>query len=474
MVCSAPSNGSATCSSSGSCGFTCASGYHACNGNQCAQSTSVNSCGTSCTPCPTPANGTATCNGQSCGFACNSGYNRCGSACVAESVASCGSSCTVCPAAPAHGAVACQAGGCVTTCDAGYALCGGACVAESLAGCGQTCQVCPQPAHSTGAACSGGACVFTCDAGYRPCHDTCVPAATLTAIAAGGDHTCGLTDAGAVKCWGDNTAGALGNGATTDSAAPVDVAGLDLPATQIGAGFHHTCAVLSDGTLRCWGSNDHGQLGNGTTTDSSTPVTVTGLELGVHDVGCGSAHSCAILDGKLLRCFGNNSSGQIGNSSLTNTSVPVNLTPTITGFYREFDVVAPGPNFTCGTPVYGSMFCWGDNTFGQLGTSNTVYSPAPQYIGSGYGPMAASRRLVCSLSYGAIYCWGTNVAGAQALYPTLFTNLNDLNITLTGGDGHICMIGPVGVVQCWGSNSRGQLGDGTTVNSPTPVPSCLN
>jgi len=149
---------------------------------------------------------------------------------------------------------------------------------------------------------------------------------TATAISAGGDHTCALLTGGSVRCWGGNYAGQLGNGTWTPISTPIAVAvhGIST-ATAISAGSQHTCALLTGGTVRCWGDNYHGDLGDGTTAERLSPVAVHGISTATAISASGLYHTCALLTGGSVRCWGWNQDGELGNGTTTDSAVPVSV-----------------------------------------------------------------------------------------------------------------------------------------------------
>jgi alpha-tubulin suppressor-like RCC1 family protein len=156
---------------------------------------------------------------------------------------------------------------------------------------------------------------------------TPVPVTSLSsgvqAIAVGGLHSCALTTAGATQCWGSNVFGQLGDDTTISRTTPVPVIGLGSGVQAVAAGDTHTCAVTMTGALRCWGSNILGELGDGTTIQRLTPVAVTGSGSGVQAVAAGRHNTCALSTGGVVLCWGRNDAGQLGDGTQTQRSTPV-------------------------------------------------------------------------------------------------------------------------------------------------------
>jgi alpha-tubulin suppressor-like RCC1 family protein len=149
-----------------------------------------------------------------------------------------------------------------------------------------------------------------------------VSAATV-ALSVGSSHTCAVTTSGGLKCWGENSHGQLGDGTTTDSSTPVAVSGLGSGVAVVSVGSSHSCVLTTAGAVKCWGENSDGRLGDGTTTDRSTPVSVSGLTVGVVAVSVGSFHACALTKAGGVKCWGRNSDGRLGDETTTDRNRPV-------------------------------------------------------------------------------------------------------------------------------------------------------
>ena len=331
---------------------------------------------------------------------------------------SCNGECMACQPPP-NGRPACVNGGCSFTCTAGYNRCppaGDTCAPETGTSCGPSCADCTSstPANASPACSAAHACTFACDPGYLKSGSGCQRA---VAVSAGYVHTCALTADGRVKCWGANDSGQLGNGSTTDSATPVDAA-LPGAAQVIAAGYDHTCAVVS-GAVYCWGDNAFGEIGDGTTTDRPNPVAVSALTTGIVAMGAGGGilnstvsfgHTCAVDAAGGVHCWGANGSGQVGDGTTVTRTSPVAVTALPPG--TAVASVACGERHTCAN-AFGTVFCWGADDSGQLGigSTNAQTSPATAAVPSGASSVATGQAHSCAVVGSGLECWGLNGNG---------------------------------------------------------------
>ena len=304
--------------------------------------------------------------------------------------------------------------------------------------------------------------------------------AAIVSLAAGDNHTCALLPAsGLPVCWGANASGQLGNGTTTDSSTPVLISNLTNNVSALAAGSAHTCALLDDGTIECWGDNTHGQLGDNSTSNSPSPVAVSGIT-GAIAIAASGNHTCALLATGSLECWGQNTNGQLGNGSTTDSSKPVtvsNLGGTPTAFVL-------GAAHTCALLSNGSAKCWGSNAGGQLGNGTTTDSSTPVSVSSltSATALTAGASHTCaavSTGGGIVECWGLNASGqlgdnttTSRSAPVQTAGLTSI-ASLAAGASHTCAQTTTGILQCWGLNANGQLGNATSqaggVLTPLPV-----
>jgi alpha-tubulin suppressor-like RCC1 family protein len=333
-------------------------------------------------------------------------------------------------------------------------------------------------------------------------------------VVLGEEHSCALTAAGGVRCWGRNYSGQLGDGTREDRAVAQPVIGLQdvtqlaafgartcaarrdgtvwcwggdrtiperLPGlrdvAEIQLGALHACARGRDGSVRCWGRNSDGQLGDGTTRPRPRPTRVAGL--GLHravQLALGTSHSCALLDDTTVRCWGSNEGGQLGDSTVVGRT---RATP-IPEFSSVVELAASG-SATCARLHNGTVRCWGWNPEGQLGDGTQVNHGIPKAV---YG-LGGVRGIALGSSYGCallgdrtVRCWGDNALGQltderrdRSLVPAPIANFTAaLSLGAAGQihGGHVCAIAASGHVRCWGKNDHGQLGQGNFSEQARP------
>lgn len=290
----------------------------------------------------------------------------------------------------------------------------------------------------------------------------------LHSIASGGRHSCGLSAAGGVYCWGYNASGQLGDGTTLYRDVPTAVSGLSGNVTALALGDAHTCALLAGGSVKCWGESDDGRLGTGDTSDQTQPRDVLQLS-GASEIGAGNAHTCA-RTGSGMRCWGDNSYGQVGDGTWTTRTIPVT-----TQIAMSVASIAVGGYHTCARSAAGAVQCWGRNYDGQLGdgtTSNRNLPVNADGLSGGVTRLSAGGYHTCALAAGAtLKCWGANSNGQvgdgttdRRERPTAVVDAPVPVTELSLGEVHTCVRGGANTFHCWGDANYGKLGRFTPSN----------
>ena len=297
----------------------------------------------------------------------------------------------------------------------------------------------------------------------------------------GDEHSCVITnDNDEMKCFGHNNRGQIGDGTTSNRLTPTTVNfGSNLYATQIGAGIQHTCAILNDNSLKCWGSNAYGQVGDGTSSNHYTPYPVNfGSDVQVRDLSVGGYHSCLITIDNVLMCWGLNTNGQLGDGTKS-----IRRTPKVIDLdVDEYAVEIGTSNFhTCVITNLEKLKCWGSNSSGQIGDGTQTLRTTPTTVGLGLDEVPTKVALgeyhTCIiLNDGTLECWGNNYYGqlgdgTRTRRPTpttisLGTNLYAVKIS--AGNQHTCAVLNDGMLRCWGRNQYGEVGVGHLWRKNTP------
>jgi len=296
-------------------------------------------------------------------------------------------------------------------------------------------------------------------------------------ISAGNYHACATLSNKTIKCWGRNTFGQLGDGTNIDKRTPTLVLGVD-NANAVSVGDDFTCATLSNGTIKCWGRNNYGQLGDGTNIDKRNPVLVTGIDNAV-SVSAGNNHACALLSNGKIKCWGFNGAGQLGDG--TNID---KRTPTFVSGIDTAVSVSAGFVHTCAVLANGKTKCWGGNQNGQLGDGTTINKNIPTLVSNIGNSMTGNVIMVsagdshtCATveADNTIRCWGDNDYGQlgdgtnnRRETPILVSEIRRA-ASVVAGDYFTCAVLSDGSMKCWGTNEHGQLGDGTNNRRRTPV-----
>ena len=292
-------------------------------------------------------------------------------------------------------------------------------------------------------------------------------------ISGGTSFTCGLSTAGAAYCWGQNYEGKLGDGTTTDRLVPTPVSGGHF-FTTVTAGFNSACALDTAKAAWCWGE---GALGGDADDRSMVPVAVSGgrtyIAIASPD-GDESYHACALADGGAAWCWGDAGSGQLGNGGVVPSSVPV----AVSGGHL-FKDIGTSDAHACGLTTGGDVWCWGWNHMGQLGDGTVENRSTPVQVGGGrkFAALFVGEYVNCGVtSAGAAWCWGDNRGGRLGAglpddyyaAPKLVSGGHTF-VVITIGWNFACGRTSGAQVYCWGSNSNGQFGNGSTTSSTLPT-----
>ena len=316
----------------------------------------------------------------------------------------------------------------------------------------------------------------SCPADYECLDEVCVPTdpvppACSQDISAGSGHTCAVRGDGTVWCWGANQFGQLGDGTTADAAEPVQVTGV-LEAVEVDAGDLFSCALDAMGQVFCWGNNSAGQLGDGTNSDSRSAVKVRDIT-GAKQLAVGSDHACAVMgDGRIL-CWGSNEDGQLGDGTMTSRSTPGAVM--MLGAARE---VAVGNDLTCAALQDGTAWCWGENNDGELGVGDTMARAQPTQVldVAGVEHVAVGDDFSCVLNGdGFVACSGLNDE-AQLGNGTLTSSTRPVGtqlplraVAIDAGERHACVLDELDHTWCWGVGADGRLLDASDERRPIAV-----
>ena len=298
------------------------------------------------------------------------------------------------------------------------------------------------------------------------------PPNTWQSVSARYDHSCGFVPSGEGYCWGENSRGQIGNGDTTDVSVPTAMTDAG-SWTSISAGWYHSCGVAPSGEGYCWGENPQGQLGNGDSVDVWTPTAVGGSHMWA-SISAGGNFSCGVTTAGGGYCWGYNYWRQLGDGTRTSRSVP---TP-VSGSHT-WASISTGRYHSCGVTTSGDGYCWGYGNYGRLGNGSTSHRSVPTLVSGSHTwaeITAGNRYHTCGVTTsGEGYCWGRNSYGqvgdgatSNRLIPTLISGEHVWEAISTGGY-HACGLTVGGGAYCWGRDNYGQLGNGLALDSRVPT-----
>jgi alpha-tubulin suppressor-like RCC1 family protein len=311
------------------------------------------------------------------------------------------------------------------------------------------------------------------------------PGFALASVNVGDTHSCGVDANGVAYCWGWNFFGQLGNNTRGDELdrfpTPAAVV-TDMRFASLRLGQYHSCSLQADGKAACWGSNSSGELGThatiGEVGGTTVPYPVLG-DLAFTQLSAGGSHTCGVTADGQAHCWGANDVGQLGKGDLANAPTPALVSQSV-----QFKAIAAGLYSTCALAETGEAYCWGDGTRGQLGTTATFDSStkerAPKAVAGAkqFEQLHLNSSHACAVTKGGeTYCWGNNTYGQLGSGSAVIAVGTPQKVTtdqafvmVTTGAHHSCGLTNAGRVYCWGNNDNAQLGDGTLTSRAAPVP----
>lgn len=284
-------------------------------------------------------------------------------------------------------------------------------------------------------------------------------------VAVGDSSTCAITTVNSLMCWGKNTNGQLGIGSLTATNVPTYV---DTGFAKVSMGLNSTCGLKTDGSVKCWGSQTNGRIGNGLNTGNAVspePVTIAGAAV---DVTVGTDHACAVRDNGAVYCWGGNTYGQVGDGTTTEALTPVEIA-TGGGIVQ----VSGGQYYTCVLRADGKAFCWGQGTWGKLGqgSSSSSSSPVAAQATFNFSSIKAGGNSTCGIDQldSRLKCWGYGHYGLLGDGLRRTSNFSPIEATLLPGTTtnfslngtNACAVSQ-GKGFCWGGNHSTQLGIGAS------------
>lgn len=297
---------------------------------------------------------------------------------------------------------------------------------------------------------------------------------SVVQFAIGADHHCMIKKDNQLRCWGGNEHGQVGIGSLSDTVKPQIISGFDSEVSKVFARLYNTCVITKSGSLYCWGKNDSAQLGQGDLKDETSPKRINAPK-NLVSVSIGLSHICALDSNGAVWCWGLNDRGQLGDGSYDASTTPVK----VSGLPSSVVALDSGLNHVCALLSTNEMYCWGSNQFHQLGNNSTSNEPTPikvESLGTNVRAISTGNDHACAiLKDSSVMCWGVNWAGQAGTddlkdvpLPQVVQGLPKTIVGMASGKEHSCAMTTSGEVYCWGNNVSGQLGNGKMSTMATP------